>query len=769
MTDTQNMIRSRRLRPEARAHRYSQLFQAERKAVDAVVSLLKESADTIPPLGDRSHERRGRSGYVIDDVRSSRIAFLSGPRGSGKSSAMLTLMRQIDSRYPESTDIAPNVTELRPRVVLLDPLDMEPLAKGANLLAGILTRIEAAFEAAVHGGRGSDRARPSERLSNAVQELRALQLDVGISWDGNLVQRGSAVDLDGYSHDVLRAEHARLGLNARLANVLDELARVLTESHEYRNPIFLLPIDDFDLAPLRCLELLQLLRMVSVPRLFSVICGDIAVARTVVRMSFCGDMNQIAHERVGSTAPVVPSEQIAALGIQLTTNALRKLLPPGQRIELRPLEVDETLKLSNGDDPSLAQLLQKLDIVAPDETQRTLFSLLSNEHYEARRVLAMYPRHAVDFLHLAARGDSALDLVLSAAKLALEEDDAGDEAMTKTDQQHYQLNNGYFRVSAAMAPYREHLDRSREDGCALRVRDYRRWIGVSRGTRPSPGRRALDKPLAESEVLWVILYHDLCQLSRNGDVKRSLVPTKIPLVTAAWPDAEIPWRYPRWRTFEQMDAFIRRATLRENVRREQLSHVWLEVILEAPRPEIVSKLVELTGDRVATHLRDWLAILPVWLAPECGVDRSLGEQLLEQAPLADLWTRNARRIRRLRGDNLDRLDATQAHRLGARPQELWDLCDGAARFLGDVAGRRSIPTSIERAEDLVWIEAAIRRTKGRPDMVALPTVRARLQAIREAEVAAWEHPINAFKGGIFRPSPNDDLVNDYESSTFDRI
>jgi len=71
------------LRFEAGPQDYKKLFAAEKAAIDAVIQLLREAVRIVHPIGDR-HGQPGKAGYVIEGPRASRIAFLSGRRGSGK-------------------------------------------------------------------------------------------------------------------------------------------------------------------------------------------------------------------------------------------------------------------------------------------------------------------------------------------------------------------------------------------------------------------------------------------------------------------------------------------------------------------------------------------------------------------------------------------------------------------------------------------------------------------------------------------------------------
>ncbi len=84
-----------------------------------------------------------------------------------------------------------------------------------------------------------------------------------------------------------QAHRARYGRRCQLA---------LTSRQEM---LFVLPVDDFDLAPAHCLELLRLIRMITTPRLVFVVAGNIRVAETVLRLKSEGDLSALA----GTDAP----------------------------------------------------------------------------------------------------------------------------------------------------------------------------------------------------------------------------------------------------------------------------------------------------------------------------------------------------------------------------------------------------------------------------------------------------------------------------------
>lgn len=94
----------------------------------------------------------------------------------------------------------------------------------------------------------------------------------------------------------MRAERSRLSLNHYLSKALDELAEKVFQGYGVTNPLFVLPVDDVDLNPCRCLELLRLLRMIAVPRLFILALGDLDMVRIVLNLKYSGEFVSIAGD-----------------------------------------------------------------------------------------------------------------------------------------------------------------------------------------------------------------------------------------------------------------------------------------------------------------------------------------------------------------------------------------------------------------------------------------------------------------------------------------
>src|SRR5262245_46939814 len=138
------------LRPEARPLDWERLDKSQQTAVEQIVHLMDEAVSQIPHDRTKGKESGGTGGsFRLDDDRASRIVLLSGERGTGKTTVLLSIKRLTekavrDSREKLKIRVSGQVAELSRRIVWLEPIDMEPLAEPTNLLAAILTRVEAA-------------------------------------------------------------------------------------------------------------------------------------------------------------------------------------------------------------------------------------------------------------------------------------------------------------------------------------------------------------------------------------------------------------------------------------------------------------------------------------------------------------------------------------------------------------------------------------------------------------------------------------------------
>ena len=366
------------LRSEARPARWADLDATQKDAFQTILQLIGEGVDGVSKPNTEQPEDKVE---WLSTNRSSRTVVISGGRGTGKTTLLASLIKATTSNDAFSTGknlpkgVLKNLTKVRRRIIWLEPMDMETTPKGANLLASILVRVEDAIARLGNVGRAGKSSKSTEYMGPGLLEsgpeyhsvmldLQRVQNAIALAWEGNLQERSSQIDPDVYAVELLRSENSRLSLNNNLDEVLNMIARKISWTANIQNPLFLLPVDDLDLNPLACLELLRLLRMISVPRIFSLILGDIYIAEIVMNLKLSGDLAQAANQGVRSPQLLsLRAEEIAAAAGEISANAMRKLIPPNQRIFLKNMDVVEALLFKpldlSGDGSKLYHLLSQ--------------------------------------------------------------------------------------------------------------------------------------------------------------------------------------------------------------------------------------------------------------------------------------------------------------------------------------------------------------------------------------------------------------------------
>lgn len=339
------------LRPEALAPGRLAYFQFE--AAKRLVNTLEAAVDDLAsPPGEATPWRAGNSNHV-DSKRASRLFFLSGEPGTGKTSLYLALREALEGKnqkqelnFSEGVDEEKKpirLDKLTHRIVWLAPLDLEIAATSTtNYLAAVVTRIERVItDAPERRSESRGLLEHSSGYSEALMEFQRLKTEIGLAWDGSLQKRAETMDPDAYAEEVLRGEDARLCINERLNKVLENL---IGELHGFNNPMFVLPVDDLYLNPRTSLEFLRLMRMISSPRLFILAMGEFKIIEELFFQKMLGELISIA----GEASYVREKRQrrvLTARARRLTSHSLRKLLPPAQRYQMEVLIWSETLDL----------------------------------------------------------------------------------------------------------------------------------------------------------------------------------------------------------------------------------------------------------------------------------------------------------------------------------------------------------------------------------------------------------------------------------------
>lgn len=219
----------------------------------------------------------------LDERRTNRVVLLDGPRGSGKTTAMLSLLRV----YREAIDLDaswPSAELEQPRVALfpVEILDLQPFGADASLLWAVVSRLSAVASEVGHDSCAHDDESFAESLERRWHDLAKAT----IASMGYVKSRRANVDPESLAAE-LRFESLDPSIAFRRA--MDQLVREVSRRLS-RGPAagrervhFVLPIDDADMNPPRAAELIGLLRSLYHPRLSFLLTGDSDLFRRALR------------------------------------------------------------------------------------------------------------------------------------------------------------------------------------------------------------------------------------------------------------------------------------------------------------------------------------------------------------------------------------------------------------------------------------------------------------------------------------------------------
>lgn len=399
------------LRYEATPHKPDALKKSQAEAATKLLNALKASLEEIEVGGSEEEVS------AVDPNRKNRLLFWSGEPGVGKTSTYVSVRRWFDkssninwgdpqSPLARSSSVPVKeqealfkaiggLTGKHKRVRWLDALDLELLSGRPNFLAAVLARISDALGTSKNISDSSWTQSGDSERREAEKDFLRLQNDIALSWDGNLRERGHALEPDVYASEVMRAEHARLNVNRRFREVLARLARHVPDCGSKEPALFILPIDDFYLKPDVTLELLRFLRMISSPHLFVLLLGDIEVVEDLLFWHNVGEASRLIQPGGSELLDEPFKENVRQRAMSMATAAIHKLIPTNQQIRIDTMTPEETLSFTVGQNDSIKDLLEQTELKFLAEQVENKTQLLTPGWY-LRDALQITPRQAAD-------------------------------------------------------------------------------------------------------------------------------------------------------------------------------------------------------------------------------------------------------------------------------------------------------------------------------------------------------------------------------------
>ncbi|MBX3274870.1 MAG: hypothetical protein KF729_31690 [Sandaracinaceae bacterium] len=305
--------------------------------------------------------------FVPDAIRYNQCFLIDGARGSGKTTALIALLDELRHAinappiapppHPTSARVARAGRLADVAVYPLRILDLRPFPEGRSLvleipsaLLGIVEHLEARSSSAP----AAEREPPAswlghEHAARTAWRRFARDAALGFARPGS----GRAADANAFVEELEEAGARRADVEASFHDLVNATVEALRELDPRRKrPLLVIPIDDADMQPRRCLELLDMLRMLRHPRVAYVLTGHLELFDAVLRDAFRGSLGHRSPPAL-LTARV---PEVSELADTLARQYLDKHLPVTDRATLPPLTPEERLELllprAAGDDES---------------------------------------------------------------------------------------------------------------------------------------------------------------------------------------------------------------------------------------------------------------------------------------------------------------------------------------------------------------------------------------------------------------------------------
>jgi hypothetical protein len=298
-------------------------------------------------LPAKSPPRQLPSFVAIEPERRNQVFLLDGDRGSGKTTALLLALWALErswdgkSAVKKLPEIARNLLQIlnaNARFVPLQIIDLRPFPAHRSLILDI----PSVFLPVVSWLERTEKKRSTPDWDQLDHPARARWREfarVAALGYARPLER-PVDDATGFVDDLADAGAKRLHIEETFSSLVDELVgRVQVRMKTQSLPVFVLPIDDCDMAPDRTLEVLDLIRHLRHRNLVYVLTGHTPLFHDILQM-------QARRWLTGSADPRPLGAELEARVASLGRDILRKHLPEAHRLVLGRVEPRDRVALA---------------------------------------------------------------------------------------------------------------------------------------------------------------------------------------------------------------------------------------------------------------------------------------------------------------------------------------------------------------------------------------------------------------------------------------
>lgn len=315
--------------------------------------------EILPPIRAAvTHLLTSIDGVVSASAREVASCFLvSGERGSGKTTVLLTAANVC---APHSTGTDPLRTafgELRKRVRWLEPLDVEPMHADADFLTTLLIRVRDTLDHRQEH-RSHRASLLEDRTTSAYDEINGLINDSALIWED--IEENTTRER---AHRQVAAAECFVGFRERLARALEAVCATLAEQEDGESPVLIVPIDNIDRSAEHLRAIFKLANLVGHPHLLLVLAGDRIDLNVFLERSYGSELTRAADGWLDPGPGGDGKDETLSIARRQAAASMRKVIPPGHRIEVDPVSAEQALAFRLAPDlPSLAALLAAIRV-----------------------------------------------------------------------------------------------------------------------------------------------------------------------------------------------------------------------------------------------------------------------------------------------------------------------------------------------------------------------------------------------------------------------
>lgn len=415
-----------KLPTEARPIPLTELTNKEKELVTRINSMMWDIAEDAKKSAEESRKRDHDE--WINPNRTGRVLLIDGPRGSGKSSLLLTLLKEWDPDGPASDttglreELNFTTPSLRQLVFLKPPLDFDPLPPGMPLHGWLLLPWQRLAQKYAEQDSAMNLEEP------LLDRWTTLFESAVISWNGAATGGKSVVERALAFQDQALGWHSmgddfRSFVERVSFSSLKSGARKHSRATGYGNqdvkcstPVYVIAIDDVDLQVERLPELLHAIRLLSHPSVVYLLTAHYEHLKFVIQLDYLRQhcalaSTSMASERLKSECNSHSETLAAAL--------MAKALPRLARFSLDELSFAEVCTFQVPESETIGAMVNKLadepgrdDKAIADRTDlRKTLSEATNTDPPLPFLLARQAQHALDYWRRQGSDRTALSLL----------------------------------------------------------------------------------------------------------------------------------------------------------------------------------------------------------------------------------------------------------------------------------------------------------------------------------------------------------------------